>query len=130
MIEKPESPHDLVPFWPDIDETQLASVGAQYGKLSATATQALNKSRGDSKELNEALVEGFDTQVNGVLLVGGQHSTDQRQPSPTAHHAPRQSTSQRSYVQTWCRIMRLFLNRAAIGQRYAGDVRQLSSYLK
>ncbi|QCO29000.1 hypothetical protein CFE69_23975, partial (plasmid) [Mycobacteroides abscessus subsp. massiliense] len=74
MIEKPESPHDLVPFWPDIDETQLASVGAQYGKLSATATQALNKSRGDSKELNGALVEGFDTQVNGVLLVGGQHS--------------------------------------------------------
>ncbi|BEL42019.1 hypothetical protein Isolate57596_53890 (plasmid) [Mycobacteroides abscessus subsp. abscessus] len=74
MIEKPESPHDLVPFWPDIDETQLASVGAQYGKLSAAATQALNKSRGDSKELNDALVEGFDTQVGGVLLVGGQHS--------------------------------------------------------
>ncbi|QSN49785.1 hypothetical protein I3U33_27020 (plasmid) [Mycobacteroides abscessus subsp. abscessus] len=74
MIEKPESPHDLVPFWPDIDETQLASVGAQYGKLSATATQALNKSRGDSKQLNDALVEGFDTQVSGVLLVGGQHS--------------------------------------------------------
>lgn len=74
MIEKPESPHDLVPFWPDIDETQLASIGAQYGKLSATATQALNKSRDDSKQLNRALVEGFDTQVNGVLLVGGQHS--------------------------------------------------------
>lgn len=74
MIEKPESPHDLVPFWPGIDETQLASIGTQYGKLSATATQALNKSRDDSKELNGALVEGFDTQVNGVLLVGGQHS--------------------------------------------------------
>ncbi|KRQ23332.1 MULTISPECIES: hypothetical protein [unclassified Mycobacteroides] len=74
MIEKPESPHDLVPFWPDIDETQLASIGTQYGKLSATATQALNKSRDDSKDLNRALVEGFDTQVSGVLLVGGQHS--------------------------------------------------------
>lgn len=74
MIEKPESPHDLVPFWPEVDETQLASIGAQYGKLSATATQALNKSRDDSKELNDALVEGFDTQVSGVLLVGGQHS--------------------------------------------------------
>lgn len=74
MIEKPESPHDLVPFWPEIDETQLVSSGIQYGKSGATATQATTKSQADAEKLHAALLEGFDTQVNGVRLVGGMHT--------------------------------------------------------
>lgn len=74
MIQKPESPHDLVPFWPEIDETQLVSSGIQYGKSGATATQATTKSQADAEKLHEALLEGFDTQVNGVRLVGGMHT--------------------------------------------------------
>ena len=72
MIEKPESPHDLVgESWPEIDEMAIAGVAARFAKSSGSATTVQDKSRNDAGSIKGILPEGFDTQIDAILVVGG-----------------------------------------------------------
>ncbi|MCA2338431.1 hypothetical protein JF776_23635, partial [Mycobacterium avium] len=72
MIEKPGSPHNLVgDHWPEIDEMAIAGVAAKLAKSSGSAETVQEKSRDDAGRISGILPEGFDTQIDAILVVGG-----------------------------------------------------------
>lgn len=72
MIEKPESPHNLIgDHWPEIDEMAIAGVAAKFAKSSGSAITAQTKSQDDAGRISGILPEGFGTQIDAIVVVGG-----------------------------------------------------------
>lgn len=71
-IFKPPSPHDLIgEHWPEISELEVAAVAASFVKAAADAARAEEKTDNDAGAFQNLLPEGFESQVDAILKVGG-----------------------------------------------------------